>query len=120
MARLIVQFQPNGDSVLYPDAVMPIATGGVTPTSNTIPTSTSQFGGTRTGGWFGYFNVAAGKGYLYWKPVGNGVHRVWTMDSVAAAEAAVVAINTALLDIAAGDTGYVLISSAGAMVNTGS
>ncbi len=118
--NLIVQFQPNGDSVLYPDAVMPIATGGVNPTSNTMPTSTSQFGGTSTGGWFGWFSAAAGKGYLYWKPVGNGVHRVWTMDSVAAAQAAIVVINTELLDVTTGGTGYILINSAGALVNNGS
>lgn len=118
--NIVVQFQPTGDSVLYPDAVMPLATGGTNPTDNTEVTSTSQFGGTQTGGYFGWYNVASGKGYLYWKPVGNSVHRIWAMDSVAAAKAAIVVINTELLDVTSGGTGYVLINSAGALVNNGS
>lgn len=118
--NIVVQFQSSGDSVLYPDAVMPLATGGTNPTDNAPVTSTSQFGGTQTGGYFGWYNVASGKGYLYWKPVGNSVHRIWPMDSLAAAKLAVTNINNELLNVTSGGTGYVLINSAGAVVSTGS
>ena len=119
-ATLIVQFQPNGDQVVYPDQVTPSATAGTNPTNSSPVTSTSQFGGTQTGGYFGWYSAATGKGYLYWLPVGNGVHRSWQMDSYAAAKLAVTNITNALLDVAAGDVGYILLNSAGAVVNTGS
>lgn len=119
-ANLIVQFQPNGDQVVYPEQVTPSATSGTNPSDNGPVTATSQFGGTQTGGYFGWYSVASGKGYLYWLPVGNGVHRVWQMDSLAAAKLAVTNITNALLNLSAGETGYVLLAKDGSIVNTGS
>mgnify|MGYP000022248514 CR=1 FL=1 len=121
--NLIVQFQPNGDQEVYPEQVTPSATAGTNPTNNSPVTSTSQFGGTQTGGYFGWYSAPTGKGYLYWLPVGNGVHRIWQMDSYAAARLAVSNITSALVDVggsSTGGTGYVLVNTAGAIVNTGS
>ena len=110
---MFVQFQVNGDLV-NTDQVLPSATPATNPTDNTPVTSASQFGGVQTGGYFGWYNAAGGKGYLYWLAVGNGVHRVWQMDSYAAAQAAVHEILVAI----EADSSYLLINSAGAVVTS--
>lgn len=112
---MFVQFQVNGDLV-NTDQVLPSATPATNPTSNTPVTSASQFGGVQTGGYFGWYNAAGAKGYLYWLAVGNGVHRVWQMDSYAAAQTAV----SNIMDAVNNSDTYVLINSAGAVVSTGS